>query len=274
MLPSSGRLRTARDGDPRQGVDRGQRVGAGVLDGPGDRPDVGDVRRELHEQRQVGGSPDGGRDRAGGLRVDRELEAALADVRAADVQLDAGDARDAVEPPRDLDVVVDRLAGDVDDDRHPPARQVGAYFSMTASTPGFWRPIEFSIPPGVSVTRGRGVADPRLQRRALAADRAEPLDVDDVAVLDAVAERPRRDEDRVRQDEARPSSTARSTGSTASGAGSDDRSRPPRSPDGATVGRAAFAGPSPGAPTGPPRSDAVARRVAWALAATTTRRSP
>ena len=31
---------------------------------------------------------------------------------------------------------------------------VSAYFSMTASTPGFWSPIEFSIPPGVSVTRG------------------------------------------------------------------------------------------------------------------------
>ena len=48
----------------------------------------------------------------------------------------------------------------------------------------------------------RRVADARLERRALAADRAEPVDVDDVAVLDAVAERPRRDEDRVRQDEA------------------------------------------------------------------------
>ena len=32
--------------------------------------------------------------------------------------------------------------------------QVFAYLSTTASTPGFWSPIEFSIPPGVSVTRG------------------------------------------------------------------------------------------------------------------------
>ena len=75
---------------------------------------------------------------------------------------------------------------------------------MTASTPGFWRPIELSIPPGVSVTRGVGLPMRGLEGRALAADRAEPLDVDDVAVLDAVAERPRRDEDRVRQDEAAP----------------------------------------------------------------------
>src|SRR5512146_260939 len=32
--------------------------------------------------------------------------------------------------------------------------QSDAYFSSTASTPGFWRPIELSIPAGVSVTRG------------------------------------------------------------------------------------------------------------------------
>ena len=39
-------------------------------------------------------------------RIDRELEPARADVRARDVELDAGHARHAVEPPRDLDVVV------------------------------------------------------------------------------------------------------------------------------------------------------------------------
>jgi hypothetical protein len=37
------------------------------------------------------------------------------------------------------------------------AAQVSAYFARTASTPGFWSPIEFSIPPGVSVTRGVGL---------------------------------------------------------------------------------------------------------------------
>ena len=34
---------------------------------------------------------------------------------------------------------------------------VAAYFSTTASTPGFCSPIELSIPPGVSVTRGVGL---------------------------------------------------------------------------------------------------------------------
>src|SRR5512142_2154751 len=35
--------------------------------------------------------------------------------------------------------------------------QVSAYFATTASTPVFWRPIELSIPAGVSVTRGVGL---------------------------------------------------------------------------------------------------------------------
>ena len=42
---------------------------------------------------------------AGRAGVDRELEPARADVRARDVELDAGDAGHAIEPPRDLDVV-------------------------------------------------------------------------------------------------------------------------------------------------------------------------
>ncbi len=57
------RLRSGRrDGDARQRVDRGQGVRAGVGDGAGDRPDVGDVRRELDEERQVGRAADGGGD--------------------------------------------------------------------------------------------------------------------------------------------------------------------------------------------------------------------
>src|SRR5688572_26322930 len=48
---------------------------------------------------------------------------------------------------------------------------VPAYLSITASTPGFWSPIEFSIPPGVSVTRGvtlpiRGLSVVPLQQIA------------------------------------------------------------------------------------------------------------
>ena len=121
MLPSSGSLAGRRDGDPRQRVDRGQRVGAGVRDGPGDRPDVGDVRRQLDEQRQVGGPADGGGDLARGRASIANWMPPAPTLGQRDVELDAGDARHAIEPARDLDVIRDRLAGDVDDHRHPPA---------------------------------------------------------------------------------------------------------------------------------------------------------
>ena len=50
--------------------------------------------------------------------------------------------------------------------------QIGPYFSMTASTPGFCRPIELSIPPGVSVTRGGGL--PARGRRVVPLQQIAP----------------------------------------------------------------------------------------------------
>ena len=55
---------------------------------------------------------------------------------------------------------------------------------MTASTPGFCSPIEFSIPPASPSPAALKIADPRLERRALAADGAETLDLDDLAIFD------------------------------------------------------------------------------------------
>ena len=45
------------------------------------------------------------------------------------------------------------------------------------------------------------VPDSGLQRRPLAADRPEAIDLDDVSVFDPIAEGPRRDEDRVGEHE-------------------------------------------------------------------------
>src|SRR5215213_2506197 len=50
--------------------------------------------------------------------------------------------------------------------------QRSAYFSSTALTPGFWRPIEFSIPAGVSVTRGGGL--PTRGRRVVPLEQIAP----------------------------------------------------------------------------------------------------
>jgi hypothetical protein len=76
----------------------------------------------FHEQRQIRHAPDRRRDLARGVGIDRELEPATADVRARDVELDPGDARDSLEAARDLDVVADGLACDVDEDRDLPRR--------------------------------------------------------------------------------------------------------------------------------------------------------
>ena len=204
MFPSRGFAAGGRDGDARQRVDRGQGVGAGGFDGPRDRADVGDVRRELDEERQVGRSADSGRDGRRGVGVDRELETAFADVRAADVELDPGHARHAVEPPDDLDVVVDRFARDVDDDRRPPA---GPRAGVLLDDRVHARVLEADrvqhAGRGLGDARGH-VPDARSERGALAADRPEPIDLDDVAVLDPVAERAGRDEDRVLEDETAP----------------------------------------------------------------------
>ena len=61
-------------------------------------------------------------------------------------------------------------------------------FAQKASTPGFCRPIELSMPDGVSAMRGAVVARPRLERDALGDDRAETREVDEVRVLAPRAE--------------------------------------------------------------------------------------
>ena len=102
------------------------------------------------------------------------------------------------------------------------ACQSGAYFSITASTPGFCSPIEFSMPPGVSVTRGVGLPMRGFSVVPLQQIAPEPLDVDDVAVLDAVPERARGHEDRIGEHEPAIRHESTRTGrprATAAGAG-------------------------------------------------------
>ena len=66
--------------------------------------------------------------------------------------------------------------------------QIGAFSETSLRSPMFWSPIAFSIPAGVSAILGVGVAGARPDRDALRADRAHPLDVDELLVLGAVAE--------------------------------------------------------------------------------------
>ena len=89
-------LRPARldvDGHGQEGVDERDGVGAGVLGGARERGDVGDVRRQLRDDRQVASTLRTALTTSSvPIEAAAELDAALLDVRAGDVELDGGDA--------------------------------------------------------------------------------------------------------------------------------------------------------------------------------------
>ena len=160
------------------------RVGARGLDRARDRDDVGHVGAQLHDERALRGRSARGRDRGRRRAVGAERHAALIDVGARDVDL-VGRRRPARSSSRSIDphVLLDAVPAHVHDDRRvggvrgQPARS----FAMNASTPGFCRPIELSMPLAVSAIARAGVAGPRLERDALGHDRAEARQVDEVA---------------------------------------------------------------------------------------------
>ena len=115
--PSAGRQRVGVDHHAEQRVDQREPVGAGVGARPGDERDVGDVGRELGEDRlaRVGGPPHRADHPRGRDRVAGEHLAAALDVRAGDVDLDHRHRRVAGQPAGQRDVLVGVPAGDRDD---------------------------------------------------------------------------------------------------------------------------------------------------------------
>ena len=109
-----------------------------------------------------------------------------------------GDALGVRQDPRDLDVLVERRAADVDDrPSRRGARSSGSFSSTKRCTPMPCRPIAFSMP-------GRRLDDARRrmsfalgEEQALDGDAAERRQIDDVGVLDAVAEAAARGDQRV-----------------------------------------------------------------------------
>src|SRR5690606_20706472 len=109
------RLRVDRH--PLDGVDEGEAVGARVDAGQRYGDDVRDVWGELGEDGDAGPHlvADRPHDGRGGGRVPGEHAAAVLDVGAGDVDLDAGDARHVAEPAAEVGVLLDAAAGDGDD---------------------------------------------------------------------------------------------------------------------------------------------------------------
>ena len=67
-------------------------------------------------------------DIGGAVQAAAERDAAFLDVRARDVQLERGDAFDIGQDPRQLDVLLQRRAADVDDDHRAAGAQLGHLF--------------------------------------------------------------------------------------------------------------------------------------------------
>src|SRR5207247_10583002 len=87
--------------------------------------DVAHHARQLHTDRQIRAPAYRLGDGGGGSGVVAEVEAALFDVRARDVDLETGDAGHAVEPRGELAVLRGGLAVDVHQDREVPLRPAG-----------------------------------------------------------------------------------------------------------------------------------------------------
>ena len=154
------------DAHAKDGVDRGESVGAGLLDRPGDRNHVGGARRELHDDRQVRRLAD----RARHLRRERGIlteEQAALHVRARDVELERHDARRLRERLDDEDVVVDAVSRDVHDHRDAQLRPLRSVDARDLCRAGVLQADR------VEDARGRlgdpvlRVARPRVARRSL-----------------------------------------------------------------------------------------------------------
>ena len=192
---------TPVDRHAEAGVDQRNGVGPAGLGTSGNGGDAGDVRRQLGDDRCLGGAR-GSRPRA--VRTGRfgaEIDAAR-DVRAGDIQFDRRDARapasravmrtnSSCVRPAMLTMI-----------GTPSAVRYGRWCAMNASMPSLSRPIELSMPAGGLDRSPRRVAGARLLRDRLGQDAAEAAEIDQAGHLAGVAERARRHEDRIRQPQA------------------------------------------------------------------------
>src|SRR2546426_7736165 len=94
------------DGETDQRVDQRERICAGLLRRAGDRDDIGDVWRELDEQRVPAHRSNGGHQLAGQLRIDAKNEATV-DVGAGDVEFDRRHPLLLTQPLREGDKLPD-----------------------------------------------------------------------------------------------------------------------------------------------------------------------
>lgn len=120
------------DGECDVGIDKAEAVGAGVDGGARERDGVGDVGRELDDE---GSAADGAAHlgdqfaQAGGVGSEHQ---AVGDVGAGDVEFDAGDSGLLIEGGGDVHIVVDGVAGDIDEHAGGHGLDEGQFFGEEA----------------------------------------------------------------------------------------------------------------------------------------------
>src|SRR5687768_1314837 len=117
-----------------------------------------------------------------------ERDAALFDVRTRNIQLDRCDALVIREDLRQLDVLVNGRAADVDEDDRAPIPQLGQHLAYEAVNPDSLQPDRVEHAGRRFDDAGWCVAFARLEEQAFDRDAAERGEIDDVAVLEAVSE--------------------------------------------------------------------------------------
>ncbi len=163
--------------------------------------DAGHVGRQLGDDRCGRGAAAVGDEPLAHGRIGAEIDAA-GDVRAGDVQLQGGDAGEAVEPGRHGHEFVVRAAGNADDDRHAERCQVRQVVRDEGLDPVVIQADRVEHASGRLDGAPRGVAGPRLLGDRLRQNTAEAVEIDETGHFAGVAERARSDEDRIRQPQA------------------------------------------------------------------------
>ncbi len=197
-------LRPARLDVDRHGEERVHErhgVGAGLFRRARERRDVGHVRRQLGDDRQRRDLAHGADDGVRAGEAAAERDAAFLDVGARDVELERRHALGVAEDARQLDVLVDRRAADVDEDDGAAVAQLGQLLAHEAVHAD---PLQSDRVQHA----GRRLDDARRrmalalgEEQSLDRDAAERREIDDVAVLDAVAEAAAGGDERVREPE-------------------------------------------------------------------------
>ena len=157
--------------------------------------------RQLRDDRQPRGGAHGRNDIGGAVEAAPERDAAFLDVRARDVQLERGDPFDIGQDRRELDVLLQRRAADIDDDDRAAGAQLGHLFRDEAMHADALEANRVQHARRRFDDAGRRMPFALGEKQTFDGDAAERREVDQFGVLGAVPETSARRDERILQRE-------------------------------------------------------------------------